>query len=156
MWTFCGARVLGRPKWIDLGIDRGPPAEVNSTCKWLYGCRGLLDERSFRRAAAKLLARHEGLRAEMASPAGMELLRFLRDVGPLHSVLWPKLEVWSEEKLPGRATGLVRKCKELVSSSLKNVWPKSVPMRLTKEFLEERIRVVQCRSWREVEPLGSI
>ncbi|CAK9068618.1 unnamed protein product [Durusdinium trenchii] len=138
----------------DLGVPRTvwfAPGQVNSTCKWLYGCRGLLDERSFRRAAAKLLARHEGLRAEMASPAGMELLRFLRDVGPLHSVLWPKLEVWSEEKLPGRATGLVRKCKELVSSSLKNVWPKSVPMRLTKEFLEERIRVVQCRSWREVE-----
>jgi len=38
--------------------------------KWLYGCKGLLDVTCFRRAAARLLARHEGLRAEMESPAG--------------------------------------------------------------------------------------
>ena len=51
------------------------PGQVNSTCKWLYGCRGSLDPICFRRAAARLLARHEGLRAEMESPAGQLDLR---------------------------------------------------------------------------------
>eukprot|EP00435_Cladocopium_sp_Y103_P039243 s2171_g10.t1 len=125
------------------------PGQVNSTCKWLYGCKGLLDVTCFRRAAARLLARHEGLRAEMESPAGMELLRFLRDTGPLHAMLWQHLEL-ALEGWP-RVSSLVRKGKDLVSWSMKESWPKSVPLRLTQEFLKERVRVVQCRSWREVE-----
>lgn len=52
---------------------------------------------------------------------------------------WPKL------------SSLVRKGKDLVSWSMKESWPKSVPLRLTEEFLKDRVRVVQCRSWREVE-----
>lgn len=48
--------------------------------KWLYGCKGLLDVTCFRRAAARLLARHEGLRAEMESPAG-QCLAMLGGVG---------------------------------------------------------------------------
>ena len=122
------------------------PGQVNNTCKWLYGCRGLLDETCFRRAAARLLVRHEGLRATMQE-GGMEVLRFLRDVGPFQTLLWRHLE----SKRP--ALGWWKK---LVASSLKKSWPKSKPLQLTREFLDECIKVVRCRSWREVESLSRI
>ena len=53
-------------------VDRGL-LMFSDQGKWLYGCKGLLDVTCFRRAAARLLARHEGLRAEMESPAGRGL-----------------------------------------------------------------------------------
>jgi len=123
------------------------PGQVDNTCKWLYGCRGLLDPECFRRAAARLLARHEGLRAEM-EPGGMQILRFLRDVGPLQAVLWQRLEA-AVEGSPMKEH--VSTAKQWISWSLKKSWPKSEPTRLTKDFLEERICVEHCRSWREVE-----
>lgn len=69
--------VLDVPAVVEANGDFGQartiwfaPGQVDNTCKWLYGCRGLLDPECFRRAAARLLARHEGLRAEM-EPGGV-------------------------------------------------------------------------------------
>ena len=61
-----GKSALGRVRRLD-------PVVLSLQGKWLYGCKGLLDITCFRRAAARLLARHEGLRAEMESPAGRGL-----------------------------------------------------------------------------------
>ena len=62
---------------------------------------------------------------------GMELLRFLRDTGPLHAMLWQHLELavagWP------KVSSLVRKGKDLVSWSMKESWPKSVPLRRDEE-----------------------
>ncbi|CAE7514114.1 unnamed protein product [Symbiodinium microadriaticum] len=136
-----GDEGVGRAVWF-------APGQVKSTCKWLYGCRGLLDERCFRRAAAQLIARHEGLRAEFEDGAGMEILRFMRDVVPLHLVIWQELE---KLKLDGFSKRLVRGCRRLVSAAFKGSWPRSVAQRVTKNFLEDRIWVVHCKTWREVE-----
>lgn len=69
--------VLDVPAVVEASGDFGQartiwfaPGQVDNTCKWLYGCRGLLDPECFRRAAARLLARHEGLRAEMEPGGG--------------------------------------------------------------------------------------
>ena len=69
--------VLDVPAVVEANGDFGQartiwfaPGQVDNTCKWLYGCRGLLDPECFRRAAARLLARHEGLRAEMEPGGG--------------------------------------------------------------------------------------
>ena len=135
----------------DTGVARAiwfAPGQVKSTCKWLYGCRGLLDERCFRRAAAQLIARHEGLRADFEDAAGMELLRFMRDVVPLHIILWQELEKLAAA---GPYMPLVRGCRRLVSAALKKSWPRSVPQRVTADFLEDRVWVEHCKSWRDVE-----
>ena len=132
----------------DTGVGRAiwfAPGQVKSTCKWLYGCRGLLDERCFKRAAAQLIARHEGLRAEFEDGAGMEILRFMRDVVPLHLILWQELEK------SGRLLPMVRGCRRLISKAFRACWPRSVPQRVTASFLEDRIWVVRCKTWREVE-----
>ena len=83
--------VLDVPATVEANGDFGQartiwfaPGQVDNTCKWLYGCRGLLDEDCFRRAAARLLARHEGLRAEM-EPGGVggwkvTFLLYMQDV----------------------------------------------------------------------------
>ncbi|CAJ1399815.1 unnamed protein product [Effrenium voratum] len=123
------------------------PGQVNNTCKWLYGCKGLLDEGCFRRACARLLGRHEGLRAELG-PVGMEMLRFLRDVPALHAPLWPQLEPRARKL--GLARPL-RACKELCAWGLKHSWPRSHPRPVTRQFLEERVLVVRCKSWRDLE-----
>ena len=65
--------------------------------------------------------------------AGMELLRFLRDTGPLHAMLWQHLELavagWPS------VSSLVRKGKDLVSWSMKESWPKSVPLRHPEPYM---------------------
>ena len=144
--------VEAEPKSLgDSGVSRAvwfAPGQVKSTCKWLYGCRGLLDERCFKRAAAHLIARHEALRADFEDRAGMELLRFMRDVVPLHLVLWQELE---KVVASGPVLHLVRGCRRLVSAALRHCWPRSVPQRVTANFLEDRVWVVHCKTWREVE-----
>eukprot|EP00930_Biecheleria_cincta_P036997 TRINITY_DN25368_c1_g1_i1.p1 TRINITY_DN25368_c1_g1~~TRINITY_DN25368_c1_g1_i1.p1 ORF type:complete len:826 (-),score=136.41 TRINITY_DN25368_c1_g1_i1:135-2261(-) len=141
----------------DTGASRAiwfAPGQYNSTCKWLYGCRGLLSERIFRRAAAKLIARHEALRAETPEgAAGVEMLRFLRDVVPLHVAWWSHLRKefparsWLQRAVRRAAVALSRAS----AWSLKGSWPRSQPYRLTEEMLQERVRVVRCRTWRDVE-----
>ena len=66
-------------------------------------------------------------RSSAATP-GMELLRFFRDTGPLHAMLWQHLEL-AVEQWPKVLSGVVRRCKALVSWSIKESWPKSVPLR---------------------------
>jgi len=149
----------------DAGIGRAvwfAPGQFTGTCKWLYGCRGLLDETCFRRAAARLVARHEGLRAEVLdgqAPA-VELVRFLKDPLTLHAALWPQVhralasQSFASHQMgamQASLTDVARACSSAMSWSLKGSWPRSAAGRLTEDFLQERIKVVHCRSWREVE-----
>jgi len=122
----------------------------------LYGCRGLLDEQSYRIAAAQLIARHEGLHAELSDgpAAGMDLIRFMKEIVTLHVTFWPEaqsrikgLPAWA--RWPASAvTKYVHRC---ANWAFKGSWPSSVQMRITQEFLDQRVRVFRCRSWREVD-----
>lgn len=132
------------------------PGQYTGTCKWLYGCHGLLDEDVFRTAAARLIARHESLHAEVCdgTEVGLELVRFLKETLTLHVALRPEVDSMVA-RLPQRARSVVGpalgKVQRLVAWALKQSWPKSQQIRLTQEFLDERIKVFRCQSWREVD-----
>ncbi|CAK0854893.1 unnamed protein product [Prorocentrum cordatum] len=136
------------------------PGQYTSTCKWLYGCKGLLDERIFRVAAARLIARHEVLhsKAKDGQELCMELVRFLKESATLRLALWPEVEAavarcpaWARRP----AAALARTVEGAWSWALKETWPRSVQVPITQEFLDERVVVVRCSSFRDVEEQAS-
>jgi len=138
-----------RAVWFTVG-------QYTGTCKWMYGCRGLLDEHSFRSAAARLIARHEGLHAELCDGdvVGTDILRLVKDVASFHTVLWPEVESaaartprWARKPL----ALLVQAVRGAATWSIKGSWPRSSPQLITQSFLDDRVKVVRCRSWAEVE-----
>lgn len=70
----------------------------------------------------------------------MQILRFLRDVGPLQAVLWQRLEA-AVEGSPMKEH--VATAKQWISWSLKKSWPKSEPTRRGGDFFW-RLCVVVC------------
>jgi len=132
------------------------PGQYTGTCKWMYGCRGLLDETAFRTAAARLIARHEGLHAGFSDSAevGMDLIRFLKEFLTVHATFWPYVENKLKELHP-RLQSLIRPglqaLRNCATWALKGSWPRSAPMKITSDFLDQRVQVFYCQSWRDVD-----
>jgi len=133
------------------------PGQYSSTCKWLYGCRGLLDPSCFRAAAARLIARHEGLHMELCdgSSLGVELCSFLRDSMALQVTVWPAALAAAGRirapRLRQACVALVQALRGAFSWSLQGSWPRVAPLRITDEFLDERVKVIHCRNFRDVD-----
>jgi len=137
------------------------PPQYTGTCKWMYGCRGLLDETSFRLAAARLIARHESLHAGLwdGDMMGIELLRFLKDITTLHTTFWSAADRWVSELAP-RPRKLVSPCmaaaRRCASWGLKGSWPRTSQIPLTQAWLDQRVRVMRCRSWDDVDEQANL
>eukprot|EP00929_Paragymnodinium_shiwhaense_P071276 TRINITY_DN36247_c0_g1_i1.p1 TRINITY_DN36247_c0_g1~~TRINITY_DN36247_c0_g1_i1.p1 ORF type:complete len:696 (+),score=122.33 TRINITY_DN36247_c0_g1_i1:287-2374(+) len=145
--------------------DEGKPCAVwfatgqyHATCKWLYGSRGSMDEDCFRIAAARLIERHEALRAEFVDGelTGMDLLGYLKNAACVQKAFWPAaMKGLAELRIPSAAkkavTGIARAAMKTSAWALKGSWPKARARRITQQFLDERVHVVYCCSWAEVE-----
>lgn len=131
-----------------------------TTCKWLYGCRGLLDEQRFRQAAARLIARHEGLRAEFVEgdDRGLELLKFLKDAATVYAALWNEADAATARRggpMGRLLRGIIARLCRFTAWSFKGSWPRVAAAQLSREFLQERVLVFRVSSWEEVESVSN-
>ncbi|CAK0797567.1 unnamed protein product, partial [Prorocentrum cordatum] len=131
------------------------PSQWRGRCAWLYEAEGLWDPELFRRAARRLVDRHEGLRFTLVDPP--ELLVFASVPAGLQVALWPFLrEHLGRCSWPGwavRAAGWLSAaaCKA-VAFGLKGGWPRVGPAAGPGGGAEEpAVRCVRCASWEEVK-----
>jgi len=133
------------------------PGQYGSTCKWLYGCRGVFDVSCFQTAAARLIARHEGLHSELCdgSRLGVDLCSFMRDLVAFQLVFWPivlrRAASIQNPRMRMAATCIIKALQRACAWSLHGSWPKFAPVPITQQFLDDRVKVFRCRTWYDVE-----